>query len=129
MFRAGKLWLPVTVFALLLAGRAAPADAQALDSAAGDASAAGTPVGLPTAPIELLPALALKPQAPLSLPASRELPIPLNQRVLSYIELFQGRLHEFMENGMRRGSQYLPMIQQVFNAQGLPPDLAYVALV
>jgi membrane-bound lytic murein transglycosylase D len=30
---------------------------------------------------------------------------------------------------MRRGSKYLPMIQKVFSAQGLPPDLAYVPLV
>ena len=56
-------------------------------------------------------------------------PIPLNQRVLSYIELFQGRLHDFIEQGMQRGSKYLPMIQNVFRAEGLPLDLAYVPLV
>ena len=55
--------------------------------------------------------------------------IPLNQRVLSYVELFQGRLHDFIEEGMRRGSKYLPMIQNVFRAEGLPLDLAYVPLV
>jgi membrane-bound lytic murein transglycosylase D len=58
-----------------------------------------------------------------------DIPIPLNQRVLSYIELFQGRLHEFLEEGMKRGSKYLPMIQSVFRAEGLPLDLAYVPLV
>ena len=103
---------------LLLAGGAGPSYAQALDDA----------VDLPTAPIDLLPASAFTPQS-LSLPVGQQLSIPLNLRVLSYVALFQGRLHEFMENGMRRGSQYLPMIQQVFSAQGLPPDLAYVALV
>src|SRR5262249_44409801 len=61
--------------------------------------------------------------------ANHDIPIPLNQRVLSYIELFQGRLHEFIEEGMRRGSKYLPMIQNVFRAEGLPLDLAYVPLV
>jgi membrane-bound lytic murein transglycosylase D len=61
--------------------------------------------------------------------AGHDIPIPLNQRVLAYIELFQGRLHEFIEEGMRRGSQYLPMIQGVFRAEGLPLDLAYVPLV
>ena len=61
--------------------------------------------------------------------APHDIPIPLNQRVLSYIELFQGRLHDFIEEGMRRGSQYLPMIQNVFRAEGLPLDLAYVPLV
>jgi membrane-bound lytic murein transglycosylase D len=58
-----------------------------------------------------------------------DVPIPLNQRVLAYIELFQGRLHDFIEEGMRRGSKYLPMIQGVFRAEGLPLDLAYVPLV
>jgi membrane-bound lytic murein transglycosylase D len=61
--------------------------------------------------------------------AIHDIPIPLNQRVLSYIELFQGRLHDFIEEGMRRGSKYLPMIQNVFRAEGLPLDLAYVPLV
>src|SRR5579871_352413 len=58
-----------------------------------------------------------------------DVPIPLNQRVLSYVELFQGRLHDFIEEGMQRGSKYLPMIQNVFRAEGLPLDLAYVPLV
>ena len=61
--------------------------------------------------------------------ANHDIPIPLNQRVLSYIGLFQGRLHDFIEEGMKRGSKYLPMIQSVFRAEGLPLDLAYVPLV
>jgi peptidoglycan lytic transglycosylase D len=61
--------------------------------------------------------------------ANHDIPIPLNQRVLSYINLFQGRLHDFIEEGMRRGTKYLPMIQNVFRAEGLPLDLAYVPLV
>jgi membrane-bound lytic murein transglycosylase D len=61
--------------------------------------------------------------------AAPDVPIPLNHRVLSYIELFQGKLHDFIEDGMRRGSKYLPMIQNVFRAEGLPLDLAYVPLV
>jgi membrane-bound lytic murein transglycosylase D len=61
--------------------------------------------------------------------ADHDIPIPLNQRVLAYIELFQGRLRDFIEDGMRRGSKYLPMIQNVFRAEGLPLDLAYVPLV
>ena len=61
--------------------------------------------------------------------AASDIPIPLNPRVLSYIQLFQGRLHDFIEEGMKRGSKYLPMIQDVFRAEGLPLDLAYVPLV
>jgi membrane-bound lytic murein transglycosylase D len=61
--------------------------------------------------------------------SGHDIPIPLNKRVLSYIELFQGRLHDFIEEGMKRGAKYLPMIQNVFRAEGLPLDLAYVPLV
>jgi membrane-bound lytic murein transglycosylase D len=61
--------------------------------------------------------------------SEHDIAIPLNRRVLSYIELFQGRLHDFIEDGMKRGSKYLPMIQNVFRAEGLPLDLAYVPLV
>jgi membrane-bound lytic murein transglycosylase D len=58
-----------------------------------------------------------------------DIPIPLNPRVLSFISLFQGRLHDFLQEGMQRGSKYLPMIQGVLRAEGLPLDLAYVPLV
>jgi membrane-bound lytic murein transglycosylase D len=59
----------------------------------------------------------------------RDVPIPINDKVLSYVELFQGRLREFMQEGLDRGRPYLPMIRQVFQAEGLPLDLAYVPLV
>jgi len=58
-----------------------------------------------------------------------DLPIVPNAKVLSYVELFQGRLREFMQNGLDRAQRYLPMIQNVFKAEGLPLDLAYVPLV
>ena len=58
-----------------------------------------------------------------------DVPIPLNQRVLSYIELFQGRLRDWFSAGLQRGARYLPMIQDVFRAEGLPLDLAYVPLI
>ena len=59
---------------------------------------------------------------------SHDIPIPLNARVLSYVELFQGRLRGFIQEGLDRGSDYLPMIQSVFRAEGLPLDLAFVPL-
>ena len=55
--------------------------------------------------------------------------IPLNSKVLFYIELFQTRLHDWFDGGLRRGSRYLPMIQDVFKAQGVPLDLAYVPII
>jgi membrane-bound lytic murein transglycosylase D len=60
---------------------------------------------------------------------THDLPIPLNERVLRYVELFQGRLREYLAEGLQRGTQYLPMIQNVFRAEGLPLDLAYVPLI
>ncbi len=60
---------------------------------------------------------------------AHDIPIPLNERVLRYVELFQGRLREYLEAGLSRGTQYLPMIQNVFRAEGLPLDLAYVPLI
>jgi membrane-bound lytic murein transglycosylase D len=58
-----------------------------------------------------------------------DVPIPMNDRVLAYVELFQGRLRSFIQDGLERGGQYLPMIQTVFRAEGLPLDLAYVPLI
>jgi membrane-bound lytic murein transglycosylase D len=58
-----------------------------------------------------------------------DIPIPLNEKVLSYIELFQGRLRDFLASGLDRGAAYLPMIQNVFRAEGLPLDLAYIPLI
>jgi membrane-bound lytic murein transglycosylase D len=77
-----------------------------------------------------VPAAALKSTVQSDLEKTgHDIDIPLNQRVLSYVELFQGRLHDFIEEGMKRGSKYLPMIQNVFRAEGLPLDLAYVPLI
>jgi peptidoglycan lytic transglycosylase D len=58
-----------------------------------------------------------------------DLPIPINSRVLGYVELFQGRLRDFMSETLDRSVQYVPMIQEVFKAEGLPLDLAYVPIV
>jgi peptidoglycan lytic transglycosylase D len=58
-----------------------------------------------------------------------DIAIPLNTRVLSFVELFTGRLRGFLQDGLSRSAQYLPMIQDVFRAEGLPLDLAYVPLV
>jgi len=58
-----------------------------------------------------------------------DIAIPLNSRVLSYVELFSGRLRGYLQEGLSRGARFLPMIQDVFRAEGLPLDLAYVPLV
>ena len=58
-----------------------------------------------------------------------DLPIPLHPKVLQYVELFQGRLREFMQEGLERGQPYLPMITRVFKQEGVPLDLIYLPLV
>lgn len=58
-----------------------------------------------------------------------DVPIPQNSRVLAYVELFQGRLRDFIHDGLTRGTRYLPMIQSVFRAEGLPLDLAYIPII
>jgi len=55
--------------------------------------------------------------------------IDVNDRVLAYVELFQGRLRDFLQAGLDRGQRYLPMIQAVFKSEGVPQDLAYVPLI
>ena len=61
--------------------------------------------------------------------AQLDLPIEANEKILSFIELFQGRLHDFMQSGLARGQRYLPMIRNVFEEEGLPLALVYVPLV
>ena len=58
-----------------------------------------------------------------------DIDIPLNTRVLSFVQLFTGRLKGYLEEGLSRGARYLPMVQDVFRAEGLPLDLAYVPLI
>src|SRR5262249_40123636 len=122
-------WLVFVLLAALTVGASKPMHAQASDSASGDVVVSNaTTSEIPTASIDFLPASSVKTGA-MPLPAGPHLPVPLNQRVLSYIDLFQGRPHDFIEGGLKRGSQSLPMIQRVFSSQGLPPDLAYVPLI
>src|SRR3954468_10645018 len=59
---------------------------------------------------------------------AHDIEIPLNEQVLAYVELFTGRLKGYLEDGLSRGARFLPMIQDVFRAEGLPMDLAYVPL-
>ncbi len=58
-----------------------------------------------------------------------DIDIPQHAKVLQYVQLFSGRLKGYLEEGLSRGAQYLPMIQDVFRAEGLPLDLAYVPLI
>ena len=58
-----------------------------------------------------------------------DIPIPQNDRVLAYVELFQGRLRDYIQESLTRGTKYLPMIQGIFKEAGLPLDLAYIPVI
>jgi membrane-bound lytic murein transglycosylase D len=60
---------------------------------------------------------------------SHDIPIPQNERVLSAVELLQTRLRGYVQESLSRGAKYLPMIQNVFRAEGLPLDLAYIPII
>ena len=98
-----------------------PADPAPIDELLATSAFAGVPTGDLTA---------IKETVTADLAATQhDIDIPLNERVLAYVELFQGRLRDWFEAGLRRGTQYLPMIQQVFRAEGIPLDLAYIPLI
>jgi membrane-bound lytic murein transglycosylase D len=60
---------------------------------------------------------------------AHDIPIPQNPRVLAFVELLQGRLRDYITESLTRGTKYLPMIQEVFRAEGLPLDLAYIPVI
>jgi membrane-bound lytic murein transglycosylase D len=50
-------------------------------------------------------------------------------RVQYYLNYFQGVSRTGMTTFLARGARYEPMIRQVFEAEGLPGDLGYLALI
>ena len=60
---------------------------------------------------------------------THDIDIPQNDRVLSAVELLQGRLRDFVQESLTRGAKYLPMIQDVVRAEGLPLDLAFIPII
>ena len=58
-----------------------------------------------------------------------DIPIPEHAKVLSYVEVMQGRMRDYIQESLARGAKYMPMIQTVFRAEGLPLDLAYIPII
>jgi membrane-bound lytic murein transglycosylase D len=109
-------------------------EAQALHDGDGFTEARSTP-----AVIDALLAAAVEPPKPAATTQEmvaadladtpHDLPIPLNTRILSYVELWRGSLHDVMQDALDRSVRYVPMIQDVLKAEGLPLDLAYLPIV
>jgi membrane-bound lytic murein transglycosylase D len=58
-----------------------------------------------------------------------DIPIELNARVESIIDMFQHRRREWFQEALDRSGYYAPMIRQVFQEEGIPQDLIYLAMV
>lgn len=58
-----------------------------------------------------------------------DFPIDLNNKVLGLVRTFTTEKRGFMENALSRSSQWMPMIRQVFAEEGIPQDLAYLAVI
>ena len=86
-----------------------------------DADSAEKPVG-PVEPVENA-ASDLLPEV------TYDIPIVMNQRVRSIIEMFQLRRHDWFQDALDRSGYYAPMIHEVFAEEGLPQDLIYLAMV
>jgi membrane-bound lytic murein transglycosylase D len=62
-------------------------------------------------------------------PSAPDIDIPMNSQVKEFVASFTGTRKTFIEAGLSRSMQYLPMIRNILRAEGLPLDLAYIPLV
>src|SRR5262249_36027421 len=60
---------------------------------------------------------------------ARDPTVQLHDEALPCTDLYQGPLHDWFASALARGGRYLPHIREVFASEGVPRDLAYVALV
>jgi len=60
---------------------------------------------------------------------SFDLPVEINERVLAFIAQYQGPLRDFYSSALARSGKYVTLFQTIFEEEGIPQDLAYMALV
>ncbi len=58
-----------------------------------------------------------------------DVPIQMNKQVRAYLVYFSTERKEVIKNYLARSTRYLPMIKEVFEENGLPEDLAYLAMI
>ncbi|MBK8725331.1 MAG: LysM peptidoglycan-binding domain-containing protein [Holophagaceae bacterium] len=58
-----------------------------------------------------------------------DFPIDLNDKVVTMVHTFTTTKRGFLENSLGRASRFLPMVRQVFGEEGIPQDLAYLAVI
>ncbi|WP_297888112.1 lytic transglycosylase domain-containing protein [Sulfurihydrogenibium sp.] len=55
--------------------------------------------------------------------------IPDDQDIEYFINYFTTTKKSFTENALKRANYFLPMVKRIFMQEGLPPELAYLAVV
>jgi membrane-bound lytic murein transglycosylase D len=58
-----------------------------------------------------------------------DIPMTVNDPVLKILAAFQNDLHGVIARGLARSGRYIPMIHRIFQEEGLPKDLAQIALI
>src|SRR4029453_14406911 len=62
---------------------------------------------------------------------SYDIPITINDAVLKILAAFQydDRINGVISRGLARSGRYMPMIHRIFGEEGIPKDLAQIALI
>lgn len=84
---------------------------------------------LPDAAIEPTAPVAETPPEPEALPYFGDFPLSTHARVDKLLEHYTGNGHKMFSRWLERAARYIPMIQQVFAEEGVPQDLAYLAMI
>ncbi len=74
-------------------------------------------------------AVVVEPQLPLSFFYTGDFPLTSHPRVDKYLNYYTGSGRATFSLWLERASRYIPSIQEVFREEGIPLDLAYLALI
>jgi membrane-bound lytic murein transglycosylase D len=68
-------------------------------------------------------------EAAMDTPLIFDIPVAYNSRVKYWIEYFQTNGRPWYTKWLERSSRYLPVLQKTLKKNGLPQDLAYIAMI
>ncbi|PIR17644.1 MAG: lytic transglycosylase [Deltaproteobacteria bacterium CG11_big_fil_rev_8_21_14_0_20_49_13] len=68
-------------------------------------------------------------QLPGSSSQNFDIPVTVNDRVIAWIDYFQGPGHRHYARYLARSGRYVPHMQAILKKYGLPQDLVYLALI
>lgn len=58
-----------------------------------------------------------------------DIPVEVNDRVIAWIEYFQGPGRRHFEKYLRRSGRYAPMIREILKEENVPQDLVYISMI